>query len=101
MAILTTTRDQIRVGTAARRVGGYDELIRLDREKRAAGKIAVLKRRPDGRLCYVRAEPLENAPEDAPRPPPASQGSDLAWRGMVLRLLARWIGRGAYQVIRS
>lgn len=53
MTILTTTRDQIRVGAAAKRAGGYDELIRLDREKRAAGTGAVLTRR-DGKLTYAK-----------------------------------------------
>ncbi|ALL13154.1 hypothetical protein [Caulobacter henricii] len=57
MVILTTTRDQVRVGLAARRAGGYSELIRLDREKRRAGPGAVLKR-TNGRLYYERA----NAP---------------------------------------
>jgi len=55
MAILTTTKDQIRVAVAARKVGGYDELVRLDREKRAAGKGAVLTRK-DGKLTYAKAK---------------------------------------------
>lgn len=55
MTILTTTKDQLRVATAARRVGGYDELIRLDREKRAAGPGAVLTRR-NGKLTYKPAK---------------------------------------------
>jgi hypothetical protein len=55
MVLLTTTEDQLRVGAAARRAGGYSELIRLDREKRLAGPGAVLRRRND-RLCYERAE---------------------------------------------
>lgn len=77
MPILTTTRDQVRVGAAARRVGGYDELIRLDRERTAAGPGAVLKR-INGRLCYVAAEP-----------PPAPSEETTAKPSFWLRAL-RW-----------
>ena len=78
MVILTTTRDQIRVGLAARRAGGYSELIRLDREKRRAGPGAVLKRK-NGRLYYERVETPIAAPKVAQRLP--------AWR----RIVRRWL----------
>jgi hypothetical protein len=56
MAVLTSTKDQIRVAAAARKVGGYEELDRLARAKLAAGPSAVLTRE-DGRLTYVKAKP--------------------------------------------
>lgn len=52
MAVLTSTQDQNRVAAAARKVGGYEELDRLSREKIAAGKDAKLTRTDDGRLTY-------------------------------------------------
>lgn len=36
MASILTIREQERASTAARRVGGYDRLIELERERRAA-----------------------------------------------------------------
>jgi hypothetical protein len=52
MAVLTSTKDQIRVAAAARKVGGYEELARLSREKIAVGRDAVLTREADGTLSY-------------------------------------------------
>lgn len=78
MVILTSIRDQIRVGLAARRAGGYSELIRLDREKRRAGPGAVLKRK-NGRLYYDRVETPIKAPKVAPRFPAR------------LRIVRRWL----------
>ncbi len=57
MAVLTSTQDQIRVAAAARKVGGYEELARLSREKISAGRDAVLTSADDGRLTYLRAKP--------------------------------------------
>lgn len=57
MAVLTTTKDQIRVAAAARKAGGYEELLRLAREKIARGRGAVLVRGEDGRLTYSSAKP--------------------------------------------
>lgn len=58
MAVLTSTRDQIRVAAAARKVGGYKELVRLSNEWLAAGKGAVLTRNADGRWTYTKAKPM-------------------------------------------
>ena len=52
MAVLTSTRTQNRVAAAARKVGGYGELVRLSRERFAAGDGAVLVRDADGRWAY-------------------------------------------------
>ncbi|AAK22592.1 hypothetical protein EIB18_03255 [Caulobacter vibrioides] len=83
MVILTTTRDQVRVGLAARRAGGYSELIRLDREKRRAGPGAVLKRK-NGRLYYERANPPIVTLKASKR--------RLGWRRMVRRWLIALLG---------
>lgn len=56
MAVLTSTRDQIRVAAAARKVGGYEELVRLSQERQAAGPNAKLVVK-NGRYRYVKAEP--------------------------------------------
>lgn len=90
MVILTTTRDQIRVGAAAKRAGGYDELIRLDREKRVAGKNAVLKRRPDGRLYYARSEEPESASEEGAQHAAGSRNALRGFRAFASRLFARF-----------
>lgn len=57
MAVLTSTRDQMRVAAAARKVGGYGELARLSREKIAAGKGGVLTKDANGRWTYLKAKP--------------------------------------------
>lgn len=44
MAVLTTTRDQNRVAAAARKVGGYENLVRLSKEAHAAGPGGVVRR---------------------------------------------------------
>lgn len=44
MAVLTTTKDQNRVAAAARKVGGYENLVRLTQERQAAGPGAVVRR---------------------------------------------------------
>ncbi|PZR32921.1 MAG: hypothetical protein DI526_14990 [Caulobacter segnis] len=92
MAILTTTRDQIRVGAAAKRAGGYEELIRLDREKRAAGPGAILKREPGGRLRYVRADTAlrQALPEEQPISSPPS-GRALRDGKSPLAQLRTWL----------
>ena len=57
MAVLTSTRTQNRVAAAARKVGGYEELVRLSRERYSAGEGAALIRTADGRWTYLKAKP--------------------------------------------
>ncbi len=50
---MTTTRDQNRVAAAARKVGGYDILLRLARERLSAPAGSVLVRdRQTGEWAY-------------------------------------------------
>jgi len=54
--VMTTTRNQQRVAAAARKVGGYGELVRLAKERAAAGpspKLTV----DNGRYGYERGSP--------------------------------------------
>jgi len=91
MVVLTTTRDQIRVGAAAKRAGGYDELVRLDREKRRAGKGAVLKRRPDGRLYYAADRQAPANPESMVVNPPFAPPEVRARKSLLRRLFSWWV----------
>lgn len=54
--VMTTTRNQIRVAAAARKVGGYGELVRLAKERAAAGPKPKLSVK-DGRYSYDRGHP--------------------------------------------
>ena len=59
---VTTTEQQIRAAIAARNVGGYDELIRLEAERRAAGGRGGIVRDPATGRCSWRPEP--STPQD-------------------------------------
>lgn len=59
---VTTTEQQIRAAAAARAVGGYDELIRLEAERRAAGGRGGIVRDPETGRYSWRAEPA--TPQD-------------------------------------
>lgn len=56
MGIVTSLAEQRRVSDAARRVGGYEQLVRLATEKRAAGPGATLVKRADGQWIYKAQE---------------------------------------------
>jgi hypothetical protein len=57
MAVLTTTREQNRVAAAARKVGGYENLVRLSKEAHAAGPGGVLRRDPrTGEWSYCKPD---------------------------------------------
>lgn len=60
MGAITTPVQQANTALAARRVGGYAELVRLAREQAAAGGQGQLRRNADGR--WVIAPPGPPAP---------------------------------------
>lgn len=63
-----TSEETAPVGEAARKVGGYDELIRLERERRAIlrkGGVAQVVRDAEGRYT-CRSAPLTAAPAPPP-----------------------------------
>lgn len=53
MATYTTTKQQARAGAAARKVGGYHNLVRLSRELEVAGPGAKIVRR-NGQFLVVK-----------------------------------------------
>jgi hypothetical protein len=54
MASILTIGEQRRVGAAARKVGGYDELIRLESERRRAKGLGHVERDDkSGRYSFV------------------------------------------------
>lgn len=56
--VMTTTRNQNRVAAAARKVGGYQALVRLSRERQNAPAGSVLMRDPrTGEWTYRRPSP--------------------------------------------
>jgi hypothetical protein len=56
MAVVTSISEQQRVADAARKVGGYEQLVRLAREKQAAGANAKLVKDNDtGQWTYKAA----------------------------------------------
>lgn len=56
MASILTIDEQRRAGEAARKVGGYSELIRLEEERRAAKGFGRLERDPSsGRYSFAPA----------------------------------------------
>lgn len=58
MATIMTIDEQRRAGAAARKVGGYTELIRLETERRAAkGKGQVVRDAANGRYSFAPADP--------------------------------------------
>lgn len=62
MATILTTREQKQAGEAARRVGGYSELIRLETERRQAkGKGTVVRDASNGRYSFA---PSSAAPKN-------------------------------------
>lgn len=50
--IITTTAQQVKAARAARKAGGYSELIRLEAERRAAGGQGRVVRNADGGFSY-------------------------------------------------
>lgn len=56
MASIMTIQEQRRAGAAARKVGGYSEIIRLESERRKAGGNGhVVRDTKSGRYTYERA----------------------------------------------
>ena len=53
---VTTSDQQLRAAQAARNVGGYDELVRLEAERRAAGGRGGVVRGPETGRCGWRAD---------------------------------------------
>lgn len=48
MATVTTKAQQVRIGAAARKVGGYRRLVALAQEKRSQGEPSKIARDPKG-----------------------------------------------------
>lgn len=56
MTSYTTTKQQARAGAAARKVGGYHNLVKLSLEKEAAGPGAKIVRRSDGQFIVTKGD---------------------------------------------
>ena len=52
MTAITTTAQQVKAARAARKAGGYGELIRLEAERRAAGGQGQVVRDATGRFSF-------------------------------------------------
>jgi hypothetical protein len=80
-----TSEEAAPVGEAARLVGGYGELLRLERERRAIGRLGLdseVVRDADGRYA-CRAAPV--APPPAAEGPPAPFARTRAFMSGVMR----------------
>ena len=53
MTTITTRKDQTETASAARKVGGYAELIRLASERRKEGRSSTLSRNSDTGKWFV------------------------------------------------